>query len=155
MRWADLARKLLSLAEVIHRWIDALSEIEPERRQRIAAYAEAIADTLARAADALTLITSSDTSGETPEGRQKMTSARRAASRELGRIHGYVATMVDVLEHRLDGRRLAGVKRRLESLDSGALSGLAREKPDADQLRIDDLYAAEGYFRALSDGLRV
>ncbi|MBU1211709.1 MAG: hypothetical protein KJ587_10610 [Alphaproteobacteria bacterium] len=148
MRWAELARKLLSLAEVIHRWIDALSDIEPERRLRIADYAEAIADTLARAADALSAI---EAGGPAPS----VTAARRSASRELGRIHGYVATMVDVLEHRLDGRRLAGVKRRLESLDRGALSGLARQRPDADRLRIDDLYAAEGYFRALSDGLRV
>ncbi|KUO68154.1 MAG: hypothetical protein APF80_07435 [Alphaproteobacteria bacterium BRH_c36] len=148
MRWADLARKLLSLAEVIHRWIDALADIEPERRQRIAEYAEAIADTLARAADALSAIQSG---GPAPT----VAAARRSASRELGRIHGYIATMVDVLEHRLDGRRLAGVKRRLESLDRGALSGLARQRPDINRLRIDDLYAAEGYFRALSDGLRV
>ncbi|MBU2580286.1 MAG: hypothetical protein KJ622_01020 [Alphaproteobacteria bacterium] len=158
MRWADVAKKLLSLAEVIHRWIDALSDIEPERRQRIAAYAEAIADTLARAAEALSQLESgreNQTGEATPPSSPQARTARRAASRELGRIHGYVATMVDVLEHRLDGRRLAGVKRRLESLDRGALSRLASQQPDADQLRIDDLYAAEGYFRALSDGLRV
>lgn len=151
MRWAEVARKLLGLAEVVHRWIDALSDIEPERRQRIACYSEAIADTLGRAANALSEIQS----GASGQSASTVRAARRAASRELGRIHGYVATMVDVLEHRLDGRRLAGVKRRLESLDRGALSGLARQQPDADQLRIDDLYAAEGYFRALSDGLRV
>ncbi len=155
MRWADVARKLLSLAEVIHRWIDAMSEIEPERRQRIAAYAEAIADTLARAADALLQIQSVQGASSGSYTTPAIRTARRAASRELGRIHGYVATMVDVLEHRLDGRRLAGVKRRLETLDHGALSGLTRQQPDADQLRIEDLYAAEGYFRALSDGMRV
>lgn len=155
MQWADVARKLLSLAEVIHCWFDAMSEIEPERRQRIATYAEAIADTLARAADALSHIQSVAGASNAANTAPAMRTARRAASCELGRIHGYVATMVDVLEHRLDGRRLAGVKRRLESLDQGALSGLARQKPDASQLLIDDLYAAEGYFRALSDGLRV
>lgn len=149
MRWADVARRILSLAEAVHRWIGALSQLEPERRARVASYAEAIADTLARAADAL--------SGIEPPGKLSDPDphARRTAIRELGRIHGYVATMVDVLEHRLDGRRLAGVKRRLEKLDRGALRALAGQTPAAHQLRIDDLYAAEGYFRALSDGLRV
>jgi hypothetical protein len=149
MRWAEVARRILRLAEVIHRWIGALSLLEPERRERVATYAEAIADTLSRAADVLAEI---DPSG-TPSSLDPKT--RRTAIRELGRIHGYVSTMVNVLDHRLDGRRLGGVKKRLEKLDRGALRALIEEAPVAHQLRVDDLYAAEGYFRALSDGLRV
>jgi hypothetical protein len=59
--------------------------------------------------------------------------------------------MDGVLEHHLDGRKLAGVKRRLERLDAHA--------PCSDWVRslserhIDRLTAAEDCFRALADGL--
>jgi hypothetical protein len=69
--------------------------------------------------------------------------------RELGRITGYLETLVGVLQHHLDGRKLAGVKRRLEQLGPGR-GGLRA----AHGLRIDRLLAAEGYFRALADSLR-
>jgi acyl-CoA reductase-like NAD-dependent aldehyde dehydrogenase len=146
MRWTELAKKILALAQVVHRWLGALSKLEPERRARVARYAEAIADTLARAADALAELECSATTDPR---------ARRAAIRELGRVHGYVATIVEVLQHRLDGRRLAGVKRRLECLDRGSLHELSEDHPTSGKLRVDHLYAAEGYFRALSDSLRV
>jgi hypothetical protein len=42
--------------------------------------------------------------------------AGREAVRELGRIAGYVEDIVQALEDHLDGRKLAGVKRRLELL---------------------------------------
>ena len=53
--------------------------------------------------------------------------------------------------YRLDGRKLAGVKRRLDQLASrepllSAAGAYAR--------RIERLVEAEGYFRALADGLR-
>lgn len=79
----------------------------------------------------------------------------RTAIREFGRFHGYVTTIVAVLQHRLDGRRLAGVKKRLESLDQGPLRALSEDEPASSELRIDHLYAAEGYLRALNDSLRV
>jgi len=77
---------------------------------------------------------------------------RARAFRELGRISGYIETMVDALEHHLDGRKLTGVKRRLELLWPGELhrSVVAGRKPT----HIDRLASAEGYFRALADGLR-
>lgn len=148
MRWVEIIRKLVELAEVVHRWLGSLSSLEPERRARIASYADAVADTLARAADALAQMEAAATPGERAR-------ARRAALRELGRLQGYVSTLVDVLKHHLDGRRLAGVKRRLEKLDGGALTLLAADRHDHRHLRIDRLHAAEGYFRALADGLRV
>jgi hypothetical protein len=75
-----------------------------------------------------------------------------AAIRELGRISGYIETLVDVLEHHLDGRKLAGVKRRLEPLRPGELRQrvVSGRKP----IHIDRLASADGYFRALADGLR-
>ena len=127
----------------------ALSQLEPERKARAARYAEAIANTLAYAADALSQI---DGRSANPATSLK---ARRTAIRELGRVHGYVTTIVEVLQHRLDERRLAGVKKQLESLDQGPLRVLSEDEPVSSELRIDQLYAVEGYFRALTDSLRV
>ena len=84
-----------------------------------------------------------------------MRSPRRSpapAIRELGRISGYIETLVGVLDHHLDGRKLAGVKRRLEQLRPGELRQcvVSGRKP----IHIDRLASAEGYFRALADGLR-
>lgn len=149
MEWTQLTRKILELAETVHRWLTALSGLEPERKNRIAGYAEKIADTLARAADALSASENQKNSGKSA------LKHRRTAIRELGRINGYVATIVTVLDGQLDGRRLAGVKKRLETLDSGALDAPYAGSSKARRLRIEKLYAAEGYFRALADGLRV
>jgi hypothetical protein len=142
LRLADYARRLLCLAETVHRWLGALSALDEKRRARVAGYAERIADTLARGGDALGRL------GHAPEDGR----ARRQAIRELGRISGYIETMVGALEHNLDGRKLAGVKRRLEQLRPGELheSVLCGRKP----IQIDRLASAEGYFRALADGLR-
>jgi hypothetical protein len=142
LRLADYARRLLCLAETVHRWLGALSALDDKRRARVAGYAERIADTLARAGDALGRL------GRAPEDLR----ARRQAIRELGRISGYIETMVGALEHNLDGRKLAGVKRRLEQLRPGELhaSVLLGRRPE----HIDRLASAEGYFRALADGLR-
>ena len=132
---------ILDLAVTIHGWISALAPLDKSRHRRVTRYATAIADTLARAAEALYEIE------RQPDDRH----AARRAAREFGRITGYVENMVGVLEHHLDGRKLAGVKRRLERLDASAprSDGL---QTAADR-RIDRLIAAEGYFRALADGL--
>jgi hypothetical protein len=139
---ADYARCLLAIAETVHCWLTALTGLDEARRNRIAAYAEKIAGTLQRAADALRQL----------EARPGDRTTRAAAVRELGRISGYIETMVEALEHHLDGRKLAGVKRRLEALRPGELtrSVVAGHQP----LHIDRLASAEGYFQALADGLR-
>ena len=123
MRLADLSRIVLGLAETAHRWLAALA-------------------TLARAAEALVRL----------EAEPADAAARRALAREFGRIRGYVETMVAALEHHLDGRKLAGVKRRLEHLEADPADGPAA--PRVLKLQIDRLLAAEGYFRALADGRR-
>jgi hypothetical protein len=142
LRLADYAKRLLCLAETVHRWLGALSVLDDKRRARVAGYAEKIADTLARAGDALNRLAHAPTDAR----------ARRQAIRELGRISGYIETMVGALEHHLDGRKLAGVKRRLEQLRPGELHAcvMSGRKP----MHIDHLASAEGYFRALADGLR-
>lgn len=141
MRLSDYSKKLLALAETLSTWVQCAAALDTARRREIARYATQVADTLSRAATAL------ETLALSPADAQAMT----AAVREFGRISGYVETIVDVMRHHLDGRKLAGVIRRLEQLDEpnrDALSGAG-----ALRLQIDRLTAAEGYFRALADGL--
>ena len=70
----------------------------------------------------------------------------------LLRNTGYVENIVAALEGRVDGRRLHGIRRRLEGLaEEGLISGTVQR---ADAARIDRLLASEGYFRALADSLR-
>lgn len=142
MRLSDLSRKLLGLSETLHRWLAALNALDRDRRDKVAEYADQIAATLARAAEALARLEAD------PQDR----AAGRQAVRELGRIAGYVETIVGVLEHHLDGRKLAGVKRRLERIEARDDPAGARRQAHAPH--IEHIVAAEGYFRALADGLR-
>ncbi len=143
MNLLETPKRLLSLAETLHRWSGLLRALDRPRRAKVVRYAETIADTLGRAARFAVRL------ADEPGDR----TAERRLIRELGRITGYLETLVGVLKHHLDGRKLAGVKRRLEQLGSrraGRASGGA-----AARVRIDRLLAAEGYFRALADSLRV
>ncbi len=138
----DFTKKFLDLAKTLKDWRGAISDAEESRRTRVARYAEAIADTLARAGEAFVRL---ETNADDKE-------ARRSAVREFGRLAGYVEGIVATLEGQIDGRRTAGIKRRLESL---AYEGLIAESvAKADRTRIERLAAAEGYFRALADSLR-
>lgn len=138
----DFTIKLLGLSETIHRWHGALSGLESGRRDQVARYAEQIAGTLARAAGAFGQL-----ERNTDDAR-----AEREAIRELGRIAGYVEDIVKTLERHLDGRKLAGVKRRLDLL--AAKHPIRTAVRAADSQRIERLLEAEGYFRALADRLR-
>lgn len=141
MPFTAYVRVLVDLAQTLHSWIATLAPLDRARRRRIARYATRIAETLARAAEAMNTLEAN------PDDRE----AARRAAREFGRIAGYLETMVGVLEHHLDGRKLAGVKRRLERLDANAPRSDWVQSASA--RRIDRLTAAEGYFRALADGL--
>lgn len=142
MRLVDYTLKLLGLSEVMRKWHDLLAALDQSQRDKIARFAEQIAATLARAAEAFERI-------EKDPGER---SAKRAAVRELGRLSGYVENIVATLEGRMDGRRLNGIKRRLETLaEDGLIADTIRK---ADAARIDRLLASEGYFRALADALR-
>ena len=142
MRLIDYTLKLSGITDVLRRWQGVFAEVDERRRERIARYADAIADTLARANRAF----------ETLERKPSDKAAQRVAIREFGRLGGYIESIVATLEGRIDGRRLAGIKRRLEGL---ALEGLiAASVRQVDAARIERIAAAEGYFRALADGLR-
>jgi len=142
MPLSEYARHLLAIAQTIYRWAEQISALDAARREKVALYAEEIAATLARAAQAFIALEAQPT-----EKAQLL-----IASRELGRISGYLETLVAALAHHLDGRKLAGVKRRLEHLEpfephamiakSGAFATASR------------LMSAEGFFRALADALR-
>ena len=142
MDLADYSRKLLAIAELLHGWAGSLVALDASRREKVACFAEEIAATLARAGEA----------AATLEADPASKAAARALAREYGRIAGYLETIVEVLRHHLDGRKLAGVKRRLDELPPESRGGsLAPRKARA---RIVRLSAAEGYFRALADSLR-
>ncbi len=145
MIFSEYASRLLGLAETVHRWLEELSSLDRQRRLRVANYAEKIAGTLQRAADAMAEL-------EAKPGDKK---AVRQAVAELGRIAGYIETMMGVLEQHLDGRKLAGVKKRLELLDQGEALDPPAATPARARTRMERLAAAEGYFKALADSLRV
>lgn len=142
MRLVDYTLKLLGLSEALRKWHGLLSALDAGQRDKVARFAEQIAATLGRTAQAFEQL-------ERDPGHR---SARRAAVRELGRLTGYVENIVATLEGRIDGRRLNGLKRRLEALAADRV--IAETVSKADAARIDRLLACEGYFRALADALR-
>lgn len=143
MHYAIYSEKLLRVAEIVHRWLGQLALLDAERREKLAIYAEKISLTLGRAADALNRLDKAPADDI----------ALYQALRELGQIAGYLETFVAALEHHLDGRKLAGVKRRLEQLDAAGTTDALMARRSVP--RIDRLISAEGYFRALADGLRL
>ncbi|HEX2841657.1 hypothetical protein [Hyphomicrobium sp.] len=138
----DYSKRLLSIAETLSRWAGAIAALDRSRRAKVAKYADAIAETLGRAARFSGRLMADPTDK----------AAARGVAREFGRITGYLETLVGVLQHHLDGRKLAGVKRRLRQLCPAGTDGLAAGA--APSIRTDRLLAAEGYFRALADSLR-
>ncbi len=143
----DASKNLLSLAEALYQWTGALAGLDGTRREKVAGFASAIADTLARLADALLRL----------EQNPADITAKRQTVRDFGRISGYLETMVGVLQHHLDGRKLAGVKRRLEGLSPGidlAIDPGSANTAQWAKISADRIIAAEGYFRALADSLR-
>jgi hypothetical protein len=142
LKAVDYSLKLLGITESLRRWQGVISEADERRRERVAKYAEQIAGTLGRVIEAYEKL--EKTPGDAV--------AVRSAVREFGRISGYLENIVNALEGHVDGRRLAGIKRRLESLAAEAL--VLDSIKQADAARIERLASAEGYFRALADGLR-
>lgn len=142
MRFADYTKRLLGLAETLHRWIDLLTCLDAKRKAKVAVYADQIADTLARAVTAIEWLS------QQPDS----IIARRRILREFGRIGGYIETIVETLHDHLDGRKLAGIKRRLDQLNAlGPDDSLDLATAGS---RLDRLVSCEGYFRALADALR-
>ena len=126
--------KLIGLTETLQRWLAALEGLQQAKRLKLAAYAGEIAACLARAADAC------------EQGRPA------DLAREVGRLSGYVEDVAEALRGQLDGRKIAGVRRRLDALSacSGAGARLATDDDLCHRLR-----EAEGYMRAVADRLQV
>lgn len=142
MPLADYAKRLLHLAETIYQWLGTFAGLEAQAKEKVALFSEEIAASLARAAVALTEL----------EAKPGDKASVLTAVREFGRISGYLATIVGALDHHLDGRKLSGVKRRLETLEPFDLEAvLADHGAFAHAAR---LTSAEGFFRALADALR-
>lgn len=142
MRLVDATLKILGLSGAIWRWQKLLSALEADHRERVARYAEAIAGSTARAVAAFERLVADPSDA----------AARRIGVRELARLSGYVEDLVATLEGAIDGRRLAGIKRRLEALSAnGAIEATVGS---AARDHIERLARAEGYLRALADGLR-
>ena len=142
MRAIDLTLKLLGLADVICKWQAMMARLDKARRIKVARYALRIAESLARMAAALGRLETDATDR----------AARRAALREIGRLAGYMETIVTALRGHVDGRRLAGVERRLQVL---AVDDIIGDTPAGTPPRhIERIVAAEGYMRALADSLQ-
>jgi hypothetical protein len=138
----DFLLRLIGITRLLQTWHTALLALDSRRRAEIADYADQIAATFARAAQAFTILE------RTPADAR----ARRDAVRELGRISGYLDDLVAILSTVMDGRKLAGFRRRLAGLAQPSPTSLGpslRSNP-----KLDSLIDAEGYFRALADGLR-
>lgn len=142
LRLVDFTLKFIGLSAAMRKWHGILSALDEGRRDKVARFAEQIAATLARAVEAFERI----------ERDPREQAARRTAIRELGRLSGYIESVVATLEGHIDGRRLNGLKRRLEGLAANDLIAQSVSKAGATQ--IERLLASEGYFRALADALR-
>lgn len=147
--------QIFGLAEVLAGWRTTLRKLNGAQRAKVAAYCDTVADTLARASDAL-LVLSMDAS----QARSK-NKAARDTRRELARLAGNVSDIAILLEGHLDGRKIAGVKRRLKGIvERQTIDAMLLETRKPGQIsgfkrRLEMLSEAEGEFRALGDGLKV
>jgi hypothetical protein len=142
MRFAAYAGHLIELARLVLAWVGDVRVMDRGRREKVALYAEEIAATLARASAALAKL----------QGRPGDGDALLVATRELGRVAGYVETILAALETHLDGRRRASLKRRLELLEPFELEQALADNGAFRQA--SKLASAEGFFRALADAMR-
>ncbi len=86
MRLLDLTIKLLGLSETMHRWRGLIRELDASRREKVARYAERIAETLGRAAAALARLENEPGSARAArDGRPRARPHRRLCRRHRAR----------------------------------------------------------------------
>lgn len=142
----EAALKLLGLSEALLKWHGPLRELSTARRERVATYAGEIAASIARAASAAEQL------GDASLDKKSRRKLAAEIVREVGRLKGYVEDVADTLKNHLDGRKLSGVKRRLQSLEI-APADLEKDGGETRAL-VDRFIEAEGYMRALIDRLK-
>jgi hypothetical protein len=142
LRIPDYAQRLLRLAEIVHGWLGALSALDQKRRLRMAAYADEIAATLARAGNALHRLGASSSDRATEIEAIRELGASAAISRPSSTCSSI--TLTDASSRALKGGPISFARGELRRC---VVSG---RKP----IHIDRLASAEGYFRALADGLK-
>jgi len=149
------ASRILDLAKVVSGWRASIRAMDKEQRIKAAVYCETVAGTLSRVADAFAVHT-------VPASRKSARDkARRDMHRELGRLAGNIEDIAALLTGHLDGRKIAGVKRRLEGIvERQKIDAMLLETSKAGQVagfkrRLEMLAEAEGYFRSLGDGLKL
>ena len=139
MPLTDYALQLLRLAETVHRWLAPAPRFDRKRRLRVAAYAEEIAATLARAGDALQRLEAG------PHDQPVPPPANSAASAAISRPSSTCSRIILT-----DASWLA--------LKGGwnicSRSSCANRVSGRMPIHIDRLASAEGYFRALAERLR-
>src|SRR5262245_25464516 len=120
MGFLDYTVKLLGLSETLHRWRGLIRELDAGRREKVARYAERIAETLSRAAAAFATLEKEPASAR----------AARDTIRELGRIAGYVEDIVKALEHHLDGRKASNnLQFQISRLDQAGFQKVSKKSP--------------------------
>jgi len=147
--------QIFGIAEVVAGWSGALRNLNRGQRKTVATYCDTVADTLARAGDALATLADDNTKARAKD------KATREVRRELSRLAGNIHDIAELLEGHLDGRKIAGVKRRLEGIvERQTIDAMLLETRKPGQIagfkrRMEMLAEAEGEFRALGDRLKV
>ncbi len=158
MRRMDIFKtitQIFGLAEVIAGWRTTMRTLDGVQRTKVALYCDTVADTLARASEALAKLSDDRSQAKSKD------KAARDTRRELARLAGNVSDIAVLLAGHLDGRKIAGVKRRLESIvERQTIDAMLLETRKPGQIagfrrRMEMLAEAEGEFRALGDGLKV
>jgi len=146
---------ILGLAKVVDGWRTSIRALDQKQRVKAAAYCETVADTLSRVTEAFAAYADPAAQAKTRN------TASRDMRRELGRLTGNIEDIAELLSGHLDGRKIAGIKRRLEGIvERQKVDALLLETHTGTQVagfkrRLEMLAEAEGYFRSLGDALKV
>jgi hypothetical protein len=92
MHLSGYTKKLLALAQTLHRWAGALGALDLSRREKVAKYADEIAATLARASGALLRLEADATDHAATREALRESAGLRAISRRSWACSGTILT---------------------------------------------------------------